>query len=128
MPADDALTYALTIWLERPLRLNVGALGCHDFPGGAYRYVGSAKRNTAARLWRHLGHRERRLRWHIDYLLVQPGVEIIDVNLHHIAECTLNQSLSGAVLVQGFGASDCRNGCRSHLRYLGPMIPPLEAQ
>jgi Uri superfamily endonuclease len=36
-------------------------------------------------------------------------------------ECEVNQAHPGVVLVPGFGASDCRNGCGSHLKYLGPL-------
>jgi len=35
------------------------------------------------------------------------------------AECLLNQRASGEIIVPGFGASDCRAHCGSHLRYLG---------
>lgn len=34
-------------------------------------------------------------------------------------ECALNRSVGGEVVVPGFGASDCRKGCGSHLRFLG---------
>jgi Uri superfamily endonuclease len=34
-------------------------------------------------------------------------------------ECILNQKASGEIIVAGFGSSDCKNGCKSHLKYLG---------
>lgn len=104
--------------------LRVGALGEHELPAGRYAYTGSARRATAARLWRHLGHRRRRLRWHVDYLLDHAACRVVDVGLFRIPECTLNQGIGGRVPVPGFGASDCREGCGAHLRYLGAGLGP----
>jgi Uri superfamily endonuclease len=38
-------------------------------------------------------------------------------------ECRLNQGSPGEVLVPGFGASDCKSGCRAHLKYCGRRVP-----
>jgi Uri superfamily endonuclease len=121
---DDAalVTYQLRIRVQEPLNLLVGRLGRFDFPGGDYIYTGSAKRNFQARIDRHL-RREKRLRWHIDYLLNAPGVGVVEVQASSEAECRLNRETPGHVLIPGFGASDCRVGCVSHLKYLGPISP-----
>ena len=111
-------TYQLLIDAARPLRLRVGALGCFDFPVGCYVYTGSAKRNFEARVARHL-RQEKTVRWHIDYLLTAPGVAVLDVRRSNEPECVLNQRAGGEVLIPGFGASDCRARCGSHLRYYG---------
>jgi len=116
MPA--AISYQLRIDVERPIRIGVGRLGRFLFPAGRYVYTGSAKRNLDQRIARHL-RKEKKLRWHIDWLLSASGVKIVAVKRSREAECILNQEVIGVVVVPGFGASDCRRGCGSHLRYLG---------
>ncbi len=112
------ISYQLRIDVTRPVRICVGHLGDFLFPAGRYVYTGSAKRNLEARIARHL-HKEKALRWHIDWLLSASGVKVATVKRSSESECILNQKVVGVVVVPGFGASDCRNGCGSHLRYLG---------
>lgn len=116
MPAEAS--YQLRIEVAQPLRCAVGRLGELDFPAGRYVYSGSAKRGLDARIARHL-RRQKRLRWHIDYLLDAPGVRVIGVVRSRRGECALNRATRGRVLAAGFGASDCRAGCGAHLKYLG---------
>jgi len=111
-------TYQLHIVVARPRILGIGRLGRFRFPAGHYLYTGSARRNLIARVRRHLS-RDKKRRWHIDYLLSAHAVKVVDVTLSHDAECLLNQRASGEIIVPGFGASDCRAHCGSHLRYLG---------
>jgi len=111
----DARTYQLLIEVSAPVRVCVGRFGTFDFPAGIYCYTGSARRNLEARLRRHLSA-SKALRWHIDYLLAAPGVRILEVRRHPVAECLINQRTVGAMPVPGFGASDCRAGCGSHLK------------
>jgi Uri superfamily endonuclease len=113
-----AISYQLSIDVDRPVRVRVGRLGRFLFPAGRYVYTGSAKRNLEARIARHL-RKEKTLRWHIDWLLSAPGVVVVSVKRSGESECALNQRAGGTVVAPGFGASDCRSGCRSHLRYLG---------
>ena len=113
-------TYQLVIDVARPLRVQVGRLGRFRFAAGRYVYTGSARRNLEARLARHAS-REKRLRWHIDYLLTQPGVKLVQARRSHLPECALNRRTRGTIPVPGFGASDCRAGCTSHLKYRGPL-------
>lgn len=108
-------TYQLRIRLAQPLHIQIGRFGEFDFPAGDYVYTGSAKRNFEARIARHL-RRDKRLRWHIDYLLAAPGVEVVEVHRSAEAECALNLATAGLIVVPGFGASDCRSGCGSHLK------------
>lgn len=119
-------TYQLLIHLSHPFRIRIGRLGEFYFPAGDYIYTGSARRNLEARIARHL-RREKRLRWHIDYLLAAPGVSVREVRRADVAECALNQATVGTVLVPGFGASDCRQGCGSHLKLVGSALPPPTA-
>ena len=113
------VTYQLLIRVEGDQRVRVGRLGTFTFPAGQYVYTGSARRALDARVARHLS-RTKRLRWHIDYLLAAPGVAIESVRRFATPECAANQAVDGRVQVVGFGASDCRAGCGSHLRFLGP--------
>ena len=114
-----AISYQLKIEVARPIRVRVGRLGRFLFPAGLYVYTGSAKRNLEARIARHL-RREKSLRWHIDWLLSASGVRVAAVKRSAVGECALNQRVrAGAIVVPGFGATDCRSNCGSHLRYLG---------
>ena len=118
MAAPAFTTYQLRIRVAQPLRLAIGRLGEFDFPAGNYVYTGSARRHFEARIARHL-RAEKTLRWHIDYLLAAAGVAVTEVVRSRAEECRLNQATAGAMPVSGFGASDCKHGCGSHLKYLG---------
>jgi Uri superfamily endonuclease len=110
-------TYQLTILIPRPTRRAIGRLGRFDFPAGRYVYTGSARRAFEARIARHLSA-EKTLRWHVDFLLAAPGARVVKVTRSRLPECELNQRVSGEILVPGFGASDCRAGCGSHLKFM----------
>lgn len=118
---DSARTYQLWIHVGDQLLLSIGALGrCRLFRGW-YVYTGSARRGLRARLRRHCAPaEEKRPRWHVDYLLASPYVAIRYVGISALPECQANAEVGGAIPCPGFGASDCRTGWRSHLRYLGP--------
>ncbi len=112
------ITYQLVIRLLEDSRIRIGKLGEFNFPAGLYIYTGSAKNNLHARVSRHLS-RTKKIRWHIDYLLDSPHAEIINIKTSSLEECKLNQLTEGEILIENFGATDCKNGCRSHLKYLG---------
>lgn len=116
-PKRSPRTYQLFIDIAAPVRVTVGRLGTFDFPAGRYVYTGSALRNFEARIARHLSH-DKKMHWHIDYLLAAPGVTVHEVARSVKAECLVNQAVGGEIVVSGFGASDCRNACGSHLRRL----------
>lgn len=116
-PLQPFTTYQLKLKVCRSLRVAVGRLGIFTFPAGSYCYTGSAKRGLEARIARHL-RTEKKLRWHIDYLLASEGVQITGVERSQLPECILNQSVDGRIVVAGFGASDCRSGCGSHLKWI----------
>jgi Uri superfamily endonuclease len=120
VPAQTS--YQLLIDVARPLRCTIGSLGVFDVAAGRYLYTGSARRNLEARIARHL-RQNKTMRWHIDYLLKSPGVRVLEVTRSRRGECALNQSARGAIAIAGFGASDCRAGCRAHLKYLGMPEP-----
>ena len=122
---SHAKTYQLHILVNRPMSITIGKLGSFSFPPGNYIYTGSGRKNIEARISRHLSG-AKKLRWHIDYLLSNPEVQIIGVGQSEETECTVNQKTFGRVLVPRFGGTDCRNKCGSHLKYLGVKEPVEE--
>lgn len=87
-----------------------------NFDKGHYVYVGSAMNSLEARLNRHLSD-EKKIHWHVDYLLKQ--TEITDIIYNESTrkiECELSQYLSTKTDgIKDFGCSDC--DCESHLYY-----------
>jgi len=119
--------YTLLLFLPKQVTLTIGKLGKQRFPLGYYTYTGSALGKGASslkhRIARHLRKEKRRF-WHIDYLLADENVSVeavIVAETNENMECKTNQhikTIMGAkVQVKGFGASDCRKNCKSHLLY-----------
>lgn len=106
----------LVLQLTHRRIIKVGSLGRIRFVRGYYAYVGSARRGMRSRVARHLA-REKRKRWHIDWLTTQPGVVPIAVASTMLTslECRIAAALSSRahMRVDGFGCSDCE--CESHL-------------
>jgi Uri superfamily endonuclease len=113
-------TYQLHIELRRRARIEIGRLGRHVLAAGRYVYTGSACRGMEARIRRHLS-RDKTPHWHIDYLLLHPAARVVAVRRFRAPECQVNRRGTGIIPVPGFGATDCRAGCGSHLRYLGGL-------
>jgi Uri superfamily endonuclease len=121
--------YTLIISLAASVCIKISDLGVFSFKKGFYAYTGSAMGEGAVglrhRVARHL--RERKTRhWHIDYLLASQKARITAVvacSTSANEECKITrsiQSMDGAyVPIDGFGASDCTQGCGSHLVYCG---------
>jgi Uri superfamily endonuclease len=115
--------YVLILELRGPARLRVGALGSHELNPGTYLYVGSARSGIEARVARHGRLAETKAgnaHWHIDSLLLHPQCRLAGVRvLAGAAECPVSLAIArgrGVVApVRGFGATDCRAGCRAHL-------------
>lgn len=111
-------SYQLHIHLNKNIEIEIGKLGKFTFPMGNYIYTGSAKKNIDARIERHKS-KDKKMHWHIDFLLNNENSRITEVQKFAEEECILNQKASGEIIVTGFGSSDCKNGCKSHLKYLG---------
>lgn len=111
-------TYCLLIDLKHDSRINIGKLGRLDFKKGEYVYVGSALNSLEGRIKRHLSS-DKKLHWHVDYLLAHENTEIIDVIYalnDYKMECEVAQIIAEkGVGVNNFGCSDCK--CDSHLFY-----------
>ena len=110
-----AQTYQLHIEVEENILITIGRLGEFFFPSGRYVYTGSARMHLNARLLRHLSQ-AKTLRWHIDYLLDHRSTQIVSITTSRDEECRLNQRTGGEIVSMGFGSSDCRSGCGSHLK------------
>ena len=106
----------LIIEKSRCEELEIGKLGTIEFKRGFYAYVGSALSGLERRINRHL-RREKRLHWHIDYLLASPDAEIREVIFKETSnreECMIASKMHEQLAnIKGFGCSDCR--CESHL-------------
>ena len=105
--------------MKKSEKLDIGHLhNMHRFKKGYYVYIGSAMNSLVPRLNRHLSD-EKKMHWHIDYLLKSPDCHIRDI-LFNISEerieCALAESISkDGEEIPGFGCSDC--SCSSHLIY-----------
>lgn len=90
-------------------------------PRGIYFYVGSAKGpgGLKARINRHF-RSEKNIHWHVDYLLSHPASRITHVIYAETEEpecilAPLLESYGYTHVIKGFGSSDCRHKCVSHL-------------
>ncbi len=127
LPANGI--YTLIVFLSNEARLKVGKLGIQRFPAGYYTYTGSALGAGASslkqRVKRHLQKRKQKF-WHIDFLLAHESAfvtALIAARASKKAECNINycvmKELRAKIPVVGFGASDCKQNCKSHLLYFG---------
>jgi Uri superfamily endonuclease len=123
-------TYTLIVELGAPKRIEVGALGTHDFELGWYAYTGTAfGPGGFKRIDRHrdvAAGRNGVRHWHVDYLLGDEQARIDGVcrSQDVDAECRISGAIDGRH-VPGFGASDC--DCDSHLVYNSSREPLLSS-
>ena len=122
--------YSLIIELKRKKTIRVGRSGEAVFPAGTYVYTGSAMSGLGARLKRHC-NRKKKIHWHIDYLLTLPEARVQKIILYPAApgqECRQNKRIAArpgaAVILNNFGASDCKSGCSSHLFFFATDFLP----
>lgn len=120
--------YLLVMHIKETTLRDVGALGPHEFEEGFWVYVGSAmgagSTSIEKRIARHFS-RNKKTHWHIDYLLdggLLPSFAIYS-ETEEKTECVLAQAIGQQSQFEkgpvGFGSSDCRTGCATHLfRYL----------
>lgn len=99
------------------------------FPKGYYTYTGSALGKGATslkrRVSRHMRKGKRNL-WHIDFLLADENATVTAVVAAQTSkklECDMNRHIKmegkAKIPVKGFGSSDCKENCESHLLYFG---------
>ena len=112
------------IFRTRNCILDAGSLKKIGFSKGYYIYVGSALGSGGLkRLKRHVLlslDKNKKPRWHVDYLSVSQEFELISV-VYAITDKPIECELAGKLKsvfnnsIQGFGAGDC--SCSSHLFY-----------
>jgi len=116
-------TYTILLACNRPFKLRIGKLGLVRLEKGYYFYTGSALGRGALSLEQRVArHRRRnkRVKWHIDYLTVHDEIVIVNVictrNSRRL-ECKINRQIlsnfDSEPVIRGAGASDCK--CRGHL-------------
>ena len=107
--------YCLTIHVNDSKTIRIGKLGKIEFNKGYYVYVGSAMNSLESRLNRHLSD-NKKLHWHVDYLLKKAEITDIIYNEKRKVECELSNYISKRTYgIKNFGCSDC--DCESHLYY-----------
>ena len=127
----QAGVYVLIFQWPQASMLPVGRLGEVLIPAGWILYAGSAKGpgGLRARLRRHF-RRQKRPHWHVDALSQRhpPVAAVFQVGAG-ASECVWAQALAEtngvAVPAQGFGSSDCRQGCVAHLFAFKELQAPL---
>ncbi len=121
-------TYVLVIKIASNAHIQVGRLGDTAFREGLYLYVGSAKRGLDKRIRRHLA-KEKRLHWHIDYILDQEGTTIVGVWTKQVdQECETANKIGDLaeteIARKGIGASDCT--CPTHFYSFDGELSEIE--
>ena len=115
---SDKISYQIYFILNKSIHIQIGKLGRYTFPAGKYIYTGSAKKNIDQRIQRHQ-MKNKKLHWHIDYLLSRDECKIQKIIKPELDDCILNKATPGKLIFPGFDAIDCRKGCISHLKYNG---------
>ncbi|MHA1634018.1 MAG: GIY-YIG nuclease family protein [Candidatus Thorarchaeota archaeon] len=116
--------YTLIIDLKETLSFNLKSLGNLSFEKGTWIYIGSAMGNGSTslenRIARHF-RSEKTIHWHIDHLLKSNSKirsSIWSENSEPV-ECDIAKSVEQMKDIyqgpKGFGASDCKNKCFTHL-------------
>lgn len=127
--ASDKGTYILLARLDKSQKIKPGRLPEAIFERGTYLYIGRARSGLAARIKRHI-RRQKKVFWHIDYLLQKAKVVDIWVRQGFFAECRTAREIRNfrpetTNVIQGFGSSDCR--CPGHLYYFPPGSSDLRS-
>jgi len=119
-------SYILVVFIDREIKLIIGALGKIKFQKGFYLYIGSAMGNTGSttlitRIRRHISPpKSKKTHWHIDYLLNNKYSSVCCLYLipsHQNLECFIANGILNVSddHIDKFGSSDCL--CKSHLIY-----------
>jgi Uri superfamily endonuclease len=116
--------YALVLQIPQVLNVDVGQLGALEFKSGMWVYIGSAmgegSTSLEKRLQRHFS-KDKTIFWHIDRILATGATasSAFWIESSEKIECLISDALSRSLKFlsgpKGFGSSDCRNGCESHL-------------
>ncbi len=126
---QDKGTYILLTKLAKTQKIKPGKLPEADYKKGTYLYVGRARTGLRARIKRHI-RSQKKLFWHIDYLLKKAKIVDIWICQDYFGECHTADEIRNfrpteSKAIQGFGSSDCR--CLSHLFYFPPGTKGLKS-
>lgn len=121
-------SYCLIIKNKKSSQITIGAISTIDFKEGFYVYIGSAMNSLIPRIKRHLSD-EKKIHWHVDYLLKDKNTNIEEV-LFNIGEEEIECKLAKTISKEGkeidkFGSSDCN--CNSHLIYFERIENSLDS-
>ena len=118
--------YCLIIEVKENKKIKIGKLGKIEFKTGFYVYVGSAMNSLESHLKRHL-RKNKKLHWHIDYLLNHSKIDMIIYNISNKKiECEISQNMKNiSGNIDKFGCSDC--DCTSHLYYFKKKSNAIES-
>ena len=111
-------TYVLMLRCSRTRTIRISRLGNLRLRPGWYVYVGSAfgPRGLRGRI-NHHRQRTERPHWHVDHLRRYTRLESVwyccGSRCEHEWAATIGAMPGAAVVLRGFGSSDC--GCRTHL-------------
>ena len=107
-------SYVIILYLDKNKKIKIGKIGEINFKKGYYAYIGSAMNSLEARIKRHLRH-DKKIRWHIDYLLKYAIIKkIFYKESIKKEECQIAKKFDLRYIPK-FGSSDCK--CKSHLFY-----------
>jgi Uri superfamily endonuclease len=116
--------YVLIMSILKDLDLRIGALGIQSFEASEWVYVGSAfgdgSTSLEHRIRRHISN-EKKLHWHIDLLLNGIGTptHVVWSESGEKIECEIASRLKDSAQFspgpRGFGSSDCKAKCGTHL-------------
>jgi Uri superfamily endonuclease len=125
----DKGTYVLIMLLAKNQKIKPGKLPESEYRKGTYLYVGRARTRLEARIKRHIQH-QKKIHWHIDYLLQKAVIKDIWIRPNFFGECLTAAKIqkfspAPAASPKGFGSSDCR--CPSHLFYFPPDMDSLDS-
>jgi Uri superfamily endonuclease len=116
--------YVLIIDLLENLTINLKSLGTLPFEKGTWIYIGSAMGQGSTslenRIARHF-RKEKTIHWHIDHLLNSDSKIRYSIwsESYETVECDIAKSIEQMENIfpgpKGFGASDCKRKCFTHL-------------
>jgi Uri superfamily endonuclease len=118
--------YSIGIEITYPIEVSIRT-DSHELEAGTYVYTGSAlgrSSNLHARISRHLTV-GKKAHWHIDQITNSKHTSVFLIVFSKTSqreECRVNHAIAetsqGEAPIPGFGSSDCRSGCQSHLLFL----------
>ncbi|RKX58303.1 MAG: GIY-YIG nuclease family protein [Thermodesulfobacteriota bacterium] len=120
-------TYVLVLKTMEETNIHVGRLGNVFLKRGLFLYIGSAKKALQKRVGRHLV-KDKKLFWHIDYILNSRKVSIIEVWTKEADQecetaCIIDNFTGAMVVRKGLGSSDCR--CPAHFYFFGGDVSEI---